>query len=118
MPFCIVMTLIARSSFALPLVVAETGGRTDFRLGDGPVFYSTTDAVTSTNFIEVASASVVLMTWNQQAASGPVAPWYSISLDGLTVAVTREASYALPLRFQQFDPLSGSPSVPSSLTSS
>jgi hypothetical protein len=98
-----------------PLCVCTIGELTTFTLEAGEPFHETTSAVEGVRVIAVPDSSILLIRWDEEDFDGLCVPYYAVSYDGESVSRVRKTSYELGLRYAQFDPAHGEPSIPEEL---
>jgi hypothetical protein len=83
------------------------------RLPDGRIVHQTESLVSDTRLITVPGSPLIVALWNEQAAAdAPREPWFAASLDGVSFAPARSASYDVQLKLARFDPLRDKSPVP------
>lgn len=65
--------------------------------------------------LEVEGSKVKVILWEQKGADGRLIPFYAISLDGKEYLPPKATSYEILLKYAEFDPLYGEPSIPPGL---
>jgi hypothetical protein len=95
--------------FPLSVETRRQGSGTALSLDQIGTFRITQNEVRDANAFRVPDSTVVVSTWQEQDETGQWNPFYAISLKGKQMAVIRQTSGDLLLRFGKFDPLATQP---------
>lgn len=87
-----------------PVSVRRDDNRTELQLGTSTPFHHTDLPVTDVRETQVSNSDVHILTWNEVDLDGVSAPFFGISLDGISVDAVRRASNELDLMYARFDP--------------
>lgn len=78
-------------------------------------FHRTAHRIEEARLIEVPNSRTKVAVWQEHQASGRIASFYAVSLDGQQVTSVQETSYDIKLRYANFDPEVQRPEVPENL---